>query len=75
MAIIFLNCVINPFRQNKILDRTKFKAFADNKFDIAKMTNSVFERVENTVGNVRKYWLPALFPFPTLFSKAFVRVV
>ena len=44
---------IIPFPDDKILDQTKLKAFADDKFDklnITKMITSVFERVENIVG-------------------------
>ena len=29
----------------------------------------LFYRVENTVGKGEKVWLPAFFPFPTVFSK------
>ena len=41
---------LNPFPNNKILDVTKLKVFADGKLDIAKMTISLFDRIENTVG-------------------------
>ena len=34
----------------KILDRTKFKAFADDKYDYARIMISDIERVENIVG-------------------------
>ena len=33
-----------------MLDLTKFKAFADNKWKDAKTRISLFDRVENTVG-------------------------
>ena len=39
----------NSLPINKILDVIKFKAFADNKFNIAKMMISLFDTVENTV--------------------------
>ena len=43
---------------------------------IAKMTISLFDRVENNVGKGEKCWLPAFSPFPTWFSKPFfIRVV
>ena len=35
---------------DKILDQTKLKAFADEKLDVTKMIISVFERMENIVG-------------------------
>ena len=54
---------------------TKLKAFADDKLDVAKMTISVFDQVENTGGKEEKCWSPAFSPFPLVFSKAiFCRV-
>ena len=44
------NVSLNPFPQDKILDQTKLKAFADDKLNVTKMIISVFDRVENTVG-------------------------
>ena len=35
---------------DKILDMTKLKAFADDKLNIAEMMISIFDRVENTEG-------------------------
>ena len=49
---------------------TKLNALANDKFKVAKMTISLFNRVENTEKR-RKCWLPAYSPFPTVFSKAF----
>ena len=40
----------NPLPNNKILDMTKLKAFANNKLNFAKMVISLFHRVENTGG-------------------------
>ena len=45
-----LRMFINPFPNDKILDRTKLKAFADDKLNITKMTISSFDKVENTGG-------------------------
>ena len=42
----FLNTVPN----NKILDMTKLKAFADDKINVAQIMVSVFDRIENIVG-------------------------
>ena len=39
-----------PLPDDKILDMIKWKAFADNKLNIAKMTILLFDRIENTVG-------------------------
>ena len=54
-----------------ILDWSKFKAFADDILDIAKMTISLSGRVENTVekGEIAGY--QHFFLFSTVFSKAF----
>ena len=68
---------INPLPNNRILDVTELKAFADDKSNVAKMTISLFDKAENTVGKGKKCWLPvpAFYPFPTMFCKAlFFRV-
>ena len=41
---------LNPLPNDKILDVTKQKAFADNKFNISKMNISILDKEENTVG-------------------------
>ena len=63
--------VINSLPNDKFLDWSKLKAFADNKIFVTKKLKLVFGRVENVVGKRRKCWLPAFSPFPTMFSKAF----
>ena len=63
-------------KNDKILDWSKLEAFADDILNVAKITISVFDRVENIVGRRRKCWLPAFSPFPTMFSKGvFLRVL
>ena len=62
---------VNPLPNDKFLDMTKLKAFADDKLNVAKMTISLCGRLENTVGKRRKCWLPAFSSFHTVFSKAF----
>ena len=39
-----------PLPNDKILDLAKLKAFADHKLTLAKMTVSVFDSLEKTVG-------------------------
>ena len=39
----------NPFPHDKTLDQTKLKTFADDKLNVTKMIDSVFDRVENIV--------------------------
>ena len=58
---------LNSLPKDKILALTKLQAFADDKFNVAKIVNYVFETVENIVGKRRKFRLPAFFPFPTMF--------
>ena len=41
---------INLLPNDKILNMTKLKAFADNQLNIARMMISLLDRVENTVG-------------------------
>ena len=41
---------INPLPNDKILDLTKLKAFADNKLNVAKIIIFLYDRAENTVG-------------------------
>ena len=41
---------LNSLPNNKILDWSKLKAFADNKIKILKIMIIVFDRVENIVG-------------------------
>ena len=38
---------LKPLPDDKILDQTKYKAFADDKLNITKMIISVFDKVVN----------------------------
>ena len=42
--------LVSCLPNNKILNKTKSKAFADNKINVAQMMISVFDKVENIVG-------------------------
>ena len=57
---------VKPLRIDKIFGLIKWKAFADDKLDVVKMTISLFDGIENTVEKC----LRAFSPFLTLFSKA-----
>ena len=61
----------NSVPNDKILDATKLKAFADGKINVAQMMISVSVRARKHCGKRRKCWLPAFSPFPTMFSKGF----
>ena len=54
----------NPLPNNKILDQSKLKAFADEKLQVIQMAKFVLDKIKNIVGKRRKYWLPALSSFP-----------
>ena len=72
---------INSLPNDKILDVTKLKALADDKLNIAKMANSLFDRVEKTVGKGEnacyQYFLlfPQCFPKPSSFGSLQVGIV
>ena len=51
----------NPLPNDKILDVTKLKAFADDKLKVGRMMIVLLE----------EWKTPAFSPFPTVFSKAF----
>ena len=41
---------LNPLPNDKFLDLSKLKSFADNEVNVAKMMISAFEKPENIVG-------------------------
>ena len=50
------DCVVcNPLPNDKILDLSNLKAFADGKLDFTKMAISLCDKVENTVGKGEKF--------------------
>ena len=62
----------NPLPEDKILDRSNLKGFAEDKIDVTEKLKFVLGRVENIVGKGEN----AGSPFPTMFSKGFfLRVV
>ena len=50
MIYLFCSEKVNTLANDKILDQTKLKVFADDKSNVTKMIISVFDRVENIVG-------------------------
>ena len=50
--MVITSCPFSPLPNNKILVITKLKVVADDKLNIAKMTISPLDRVENSVGKV-----------------------
>ena len=47
-------CTLNPLPDDKILDWSKFKGFADNKLNVNFNMNFNLERVKNIVGKEEK---------------------
>ena len=60
---------INSFPNDKILDITKLKAFAGDKFNVAKMTIPLLDRAENTVGKEENADYQHFLLFPQGFPK------
>ena len=52
----------------------KLKACADGKLNVAKMKTAIFDSRKHC-GKRRKWKLPAFSPSPTVFFKAFSRVI
>ena len=71
-----LQSTFNSLPNDKILDWSKVKAFADDKRNVIEKLKFVFGKGRKHCGKRRKCWLPAFSPFPTMFSKGFLyRVV
>ena len=62
--------VFNSLPNDKILDVTKLKAFADNKINVAQMMIPVFDRVENIVGKGENAGYQHFLLFLQCFQKA-----
>ena len=59
----------NTLPNDKFLNVTKLKAFAEDKLNIAKMTIFFCDRVENTVGKEENAGYQHFLMFPQCFSK------
>ena len=59
----------NSLPNDNILEVTKLKAFTDDKLMVAKMTISLFNRVENTVGKGENDGYQHFLLFPQFFPK------
>ena len=57
--------------KNKILDRSKLKAIADDKVLVNKTIIFVSDRVQNIVGNGENAGYQHFLPFPQCFQRAF----
>ena len=67
---------IDSLPNDKILDATKLKAFADDKINLVQLMISVFDRVENIVGKGENAGYQHFLLFPQCFQKtSFLGVV
>ena len=66
------DCVIKiyPLPDDKILDWSKLKAFADDKLNVTQNIKVVFHRIEN-VGKIENAGYQHFLLFPHCFQKAF----
>ena len=62
----------NPLPNNKILDVSKLKAFADNNLNVNRKLKFAFGRVENIVGKGENAGYQHFLLFPQCFQKAFL---
>ena len=60
---------LNSLPNDKILDCSNLKVFANNTIHVTENLKFVFGRVKKHCGKQRKCWLPASSPLPTMFSK------
>ena len=61
--------LFNSLPNDKILDETKLKAFADDRMNEAQMMISVFDRVENIVGKGENAGYQHFLLSPQCFQK------
>ena len=61
--------VFNPFPNNKILDSSKLKEFADDIIEFDENGNEFSNRVENTVGKGEIARYEQFLLFPQCFKK------
>ena len=62
----------NPLLNDKILDRSKFKAFADDKINMTQKSNFLFGMVENIVGKGENAGNRHFLLFPQGFLKPYL---
>ena len=63
------DCVFNTIPSEKVLDMTKFKAFADDKIILTQKSKFMLERVENIVGKRENASYQQFLLYPQCFPK------
>ena len=65
-----MKCTLNPLPNDKILDMSKLKTFADNNLNVNQKSKFALGREEN-VGNGENAGYQHFLLFPQCFQKAF----
>ena len=71
IGIICSDVLFNSLPDDKTLDWSKFKAFADDKINATNI-EICFGKSRKYCGKRRKCCLPSFSPFPTMFSTGFL---
>ena len=61
--------MVNPFPNDKFLDSSKLKEFANNNFNFVEKDRKLFKQVENTVGKEEIARYEQFLLFPQCFQK------
>ena len=74
-SVIHCECIrktkrsFNPLPNNKILDLSELKAFADDKLKVIQMAKLVLDKIENIVGKEENAGYQHFLLFPQCFPK------
>ena len=60
---------VNSLPNDKILDWSKWEAFADDNLEVVKIMIYVRDKSRKHCGKRRKCWFPAFSSFPSVFQK------
>ena len=63
---------VKPLPNDKILDRSKLKAFADDKIKVDKNDDYIFGRIENLVVKGENFSYTSIFSLSHNVSKGFI---
>ena len=64
--------LLNSLPNNKILDLSELKAFADDKLNVTQNVKVIFCRIENIVVKEENAGYQHFLSFPTIFPKGFL---
>ena len=69
LSVALFDSLLTLLPDNNLLDWTKFKSVADDKFNVAEIMISVLDQVENTVGKGENVGYQHFLLFPQCFQK------